>query len=532
MKFQKFITITVMLITITVTAYSQQQKYYRVKIQTSAGTLEKLASYGIAIDHGDVGQGQYFTSEFSEQELSLIKKSGAKYEILISDMSKWYQQRNAGLVGKEEETVAQTPAACDFVTPVNFKLGSMGGFYTYDEILAILDDMQAKFPSLITIKKVISGTIKTAQGRPLYYVKISDNPNSTEPEKKILYTALHHAREPLSATQLIMYMWYLLENYNTSADVKNIVNNAELYFVPCVNPDGYIYNQTTNPNGGGMWRKNRTKNSNGSTGVDLNRNYGYKWGYDNIGSSNQGASDTYRGPSAFSEPETKCIQQLCNKVGFTAALNNHSYSNVLIYPWGYKSNFTTPDQPIFAAWSADMVKCNKFKAGTANQTVGYTANGVSDDWMYGEQTEKSKIIAMTPESGSPFDGFWPAKTKIESLSKKNLDMNLSFARQAIASKPAAVLNTDAITISTHIFPNPVQSVAVIEYQVSSGKIIHAASARAEIYNTAGFVMKTISLPAGSNRVSVNLGDLKDGIYYYRILADNYISPMQQLQVMH
>lgn len=532
MKLKKSITIVIALLAITAAAYSQQEKYYRVKIQTGPGILQKLASSGVAIDHGDIANGQSFTSEFSEHDLALIKKSGVKYEILISDMANWYQQRNAGLVGKEDETIAQAPAACDFVTPTNFKLGSMGGFYTYNEILAILDDMQAKFPSLITKKAIISSTITTTEGRPLYYVKISDNPNTKEPEKKILYTALHHAREPLSATQLIMYMWYLLENYNTSADVKSIVNNAELYFVPCVNPDGYIYNQTTNPNGGGMWRKNRSKNSGGTRGVDLNRNYGYKWGYDNIGSSNQPSSDTYRGPSAFSEPETQCMKKFCDDIGFTAALNNHSYSNVLIYPWGYKANFTTPDQPTFAAWSTDMVKCNKFKAGTANQTVGYTANGVSDDWMYGEQTEKPKIMAMTPESGSALDGFWPAKTKIESLSKKNLDMNLSFARQAITTSPAPVQqgNTNAVNIIARISPNPVQNMAVIEYNFTN--TINKASARIEIYNTTGFVMKSISLPANGNRVSVNLGDLKDGIYYYKIIAADYVSPMQQLQVMH
>ena len=72
-------------------------------------------------------------------------------------------------------------------------------------------------------------------------------------------------------------MWYLLENYATNADIKATVDNTELFFVPCVNPDGYVYNQTTNPNGGGMWRKNR-RNNGTSFGVDINRNYGYNWG--------------------------------------------------------------------------------------------------------------------------------------------------------------------------------------------------------------------------------------------------------------
>lgn len=532
MKSRKSIAILLVLMAIISTAYGQQEKYYRVKVYTGPATLEQLSSYGISIDHGDIGNGSYFISEFSEQELMLIKKSGARFDILIEDMTRWYQLRNQGVIGTTDEPIDQTDGECDFVSPVNFTLGTMGGFYKYEEMLAVLDEMQAKFPTLITKKQVISRTIRTQEGRPLYVVKISDNPNRVESEKRVLYTALHHAREPLSASQLIYFMWYLLENYSTSADVQNIVNNAELFFVPCLNPDGYIYNQTTNPNGGGMWRKNRSQNANGSFGVDLNRNYGFQWGYDNIGSSNQSFSDTYRGPSAFSEPETQCIRLLCKRAKFTAALNNHSYSNLLIYPWGYRPNFTTPDQAVFAAWSADMTECNNFRAGTANQTVGYTANGVSDDWMYGEQSEKPKIFAMTPESGSFLDGFWPRSTKIANLSKKNLDMNLSFARQAINSSPVAESkNIPAETIITSVSPNPATTVAVIKFSLPGNKIIQDATGRIEIYNNAGLVIKTVAKPKGSNSVSISLSELKDGIYYYRILADGYVSKMQPLQVV-
>jgi len=103
-------------------------------------------------------------------------------------------------------------------------------------------------------------------------------------------------------------MWYLLENYSSDPSIKNIVDNTEMYFIPVVNPDGYIYNQTTNPNGGGLWRKNRRNNGDNTYGVDLNRNYSYNWGYDNTGSSGNTNSDTYRGPSPFSEPESRIMR--------------------------------------------------------------------------------------------------------------------------------------------------------------------------------------------------------------------------------
>ena len=141
-------------------------------------------------------------------------------------------------------------------------------------------------------------------------VKISDNPDVDEAEPEILYTALHHAREPQSMMQMIYFMYYLLENYNTNPSVQYIVNNRELYFIPVVNPDGYEYNRTTNPSGGGMWRKNR-KNNGSSYGVDLNRNYGpyTYWNAPNGGSSTDPSSDTYRGTAPFSEPETSKLKE-------------------------------------------------------------------------------------------------------------------------------------------------------------------------------------------------------------------------------
>jgi len=222
-------------------------------------------------------------------------------------------------------------------------------------------------------------------------------------------------------------MWYLLENYSTNPDGKFLVDNTEMFFVPCVNPDGYEYNRTTNPGGGGMWRKNRRNN--GSTyGVDLNRNYGYNWGYDNTGSSPTSSSDTYRGTAAFSEPETQAMRNFCNARQFKTALNAHTYSNLLIYPWGYLPSLYTPDSATFVNWSILMCETSRFLYGTGDQTVQYVVNGDSDDWMYGEQLSKPKILAMTPEAGSSSDGFWPASSRIIDICKTTFNQNLNLAK--------------------------------------------------------------------------------------------------------
>lgn len=414
------------LYSILISQYAYAQKYHRVKIETGKDGLAQLALKGVSIDHGDNKKGQWFIGEFSDKEVDIIKQSGLPYTVLISDMEKFYVDRN-----KNSEKTVSTSANCKscpaYGTPANFALGTMGGFYTYPELLTILDSMAAKYPNLITIKQPID-TGHTIEGRPVYYVKISDNPNVAETEPQMLYTSLHHAREPESLTQLIFYMWYLLENYNTNTEVKYLVDNLEMYFIPCVNPDGYIYNHTTNPSGGGMWRKNRRNNGDGTYGVDLNRNYGYYWGYDNIGSSPTTSQDNYRGTAAFSEPETQMVRNFCNIHTFQLAINNHTYDNVLVQPYGYEGTAYTPDSLLFVDYGMRLTYCDGFTYGSALQTVGYNANGVSDDWMYGEQTSKPKILAMTPEAGSVDDGFWPAQANIIPIARNTLDQNIYAAR--------------------------------------------------------------------------------------------------------
>jgi hypothetical protein len=287
-------------------------------------------------------------------------------------------------------------------------------------MLATLDSMTARFPDLITARAPIGENL-TAEGRPIFYLRLSDNPNQEEAdEPELLYTALHHAREPNSLAQMIFYIWYLLENYETDDEVRYLVDNTEMYFIPCINPDGYVYNEQTDPSGGGFWRKNRRDNEDGSFGVDLNRNYGFEWGFDNFGSSPFTDSETYRGTEAFSEAETQAVRDLCDAHNFQITLNYHTFGNLLIYPWGY-SDGATPDQPTFATMAETMTRENNFLAGTGTETVGYVVNGSSDDWMYGETDSKPAIFSMTPEVGPRF---WPTQPEIDQLNKSCMRQNL------------------------------------------------------------------------------------------------------------
>lgn len=402
----------------------QTPNYSRVRIHLDQVDIQNLVNLGLECDHGHLRKNRYIENDYSETEIQLLRDNGYTYEILIEDVVEYYQMQNAQFALDKSASSCVNVNGISYPTPNNFNLGSMAGYFTYQEMLDNLDSMASKYPNLINTRQIIDPNNLTHENRPIYWVRISDNPNTDESEPEVLYTSLHHAREPVSLSQQIMYMWHLLENYDTDPAIQYLLDNTELYFVPCLNPDGYIYNEVNNPNGGGMWRKNR-RNNGGSYGVDLNRNYGYAWAFNNSGSSGNPSSDTYRGPSAFSEPETQNIRDFATAHNFQLALNYHSYGNMLIYPWAY-SDLHTADSLAYVEFSKLMTKENNFITGTGTETVGYTSNGDADDWFYGEQTQKNKVLAMTPEAGGT-DGFWPAITEIDALCKENIWQNYSMA---------------------------------------------------------------------------------------------------------
>lgn len=392
--------------------------YSRVKINLQGKEISKLAAVGIDLSEGEYKAGVFLITELGNQELEAVEAAGFTYELLISDMTSYYLQRAQA----ESDLRIERNPANQFPVPQNWGYGTMGGFYTYQQVVDKLDFMASTWPHLITVKQPIDPMVPSVQGRPIWYVKISDNPNESEDEPQVLYTSLIHAREGIGVQQMIYYMLWLLENYETNELAKTIVDNTEMYFVPVVNPDGYLHNQQTSPGGGGMWRKNRRSNAGGSFGVDINRNFGYKWGLDNTGSSPNPSSDTYRGTGPFSEPETDNLRAFCETKNFGIALNYHSYSNLLLYPWGY-TNIPSPDDALFHAYATLMTRDSKYVIGPGSTTI-YATNGGSDDYMYGDTVNKNAIFSFTPELGSTADGFWPAISRIIPICQENMIQNV------------------------------------------------------------------------------------------------------------
>ena len=406
---------------ITVSLHSQNYKQVKIYIETTKD-IETLLEAGLEFDHINLTKDNAFTVFINDEEYSILQSTNFRHKVLIDDWYGYYN--NLPKLTENEEAQFITNSKME-MNVSGFGFGSMGGFYTLAEVISELDSMKNLFPNLITSKVSIGNTI---ENRPTYMVKISDNPQVDENEPEILYTALHHAREPESMMQMIYFMYYLLENYATDPSVQYLVDNRELYFIPVVNPDGYEYNRTTNPSGGGMWRKNRRNNGGSIYGVDLNRNYGpfAYWNSSNGGSSTSPSSDTYRGTAPFSEPETNNIKNFLATRKLKNALNYHTYGNYLIFPYG-ALNRETPDSLIFREYAVDMTNYNNYTYGTDLQTVNYSTRGNSDDYFYDGDIvlNSGKIFAMTPEVGTT--GFWPSQAEIFPLAIENVLPNLYYA---------------------------------------------------------------------------------------------------------
>lgn len=420
----KRLSLLPVLLLIAFLATAQQENYSRIKIFLDHKTTRDLGKTGIEISQFNPKEG-WAIAEIADREIRALKQAGFRYEVIQEDLERYYAERyrSSAHPGNEKSHSALSD---EWPVPANFTLGTCGGFLTIDAMIDQLDLMRSLYPGLISVKQLVSDSLTTIEGRPMYYVKISDNPDLAENEPQVLYTGMHHAREPIGMQHLMYYMWYLLENYSTHQEVKDLVDNTEMYFIPIVNVDGYAYNITTNPLGGGMWRKNRRDNGGGNFGIDINRNYGYMWGYDDEGSSPDPSSDLYRGTGPFSEPETRMIKYFCESHNFKIALNYHSYSGLFLYSWGW-SSFPTPDEDIFSAYASEITKENFYTYGAGYTTI-YPTNGGSDDWMYGEQTSKPKILSYTPEVGNSGDGFWPDQNRIIPLCQENMLASFTAAR--------------------------------------------------------------------------------------------------------
>jgi hypothetical protein len=297
-------------------------------------------------------------------------------------------------------------------------------YHSPTQVDTALNDLVATYPSLAQIETI--GT--SHEGLPIKVLKISDNVAANEPaEGDVIFLAAHHAREWISVEQALYLAQYLLQHYATDAALQADMNNLQIWIVPIVNPDGVAY--TWAPGGDRYWRKNRRNNGDGSRGVDLNRNYGYQWGLDS-GSSPNTWDDTYRGPSAFSEPETQAIRDFVqSRSNLKTLVSYHSYSQLFLRPWSYTNDDPPGESTLESISDRSITLMAAVHGITYSDGIWYTSSGETTDYVWGE----TRTAAFTPELRPDccgLAGFSPPPATILPSNEENLPAALALIHDA------------------------------------------------------------------------------------------------------
>ncbi|MFC1744386.1 M14 family metallopeptidase [Candidatus Riflebacteria bacterium] len=348
--------------------------------------LQNLVDRGYDIPYVGNGFCHVVTDEVGLLEL---KNKSFSLKILVDDLA----EEVSAIVSKED----------------------LGEYYTYEEVVTELKRLESENPQIVSVLELG----KTHEDRTIYAVKISDNAREREEETRIFVGGGIHSREWISIQMIMHIIHKLVNGYADDEEIRFLIDNQEIYLVPVLNPDGVVYSQTQYK----MWRKNR-REMDQYFGVDCNRNFGYHWG--ESGASNWPGASTFRGPEAFSEPVNQVIKSLEELVNFDTALTFHSYSELILFPWGYTSN-NCPDYSTFDNLARAMAEFNNYKPQPASSL--YICSGVSMDWLYGARG----IYTFTFELAR---SFIPPENEIAEIMASNWPACLYFFKKSLSLPPS------------------------------------------------------------------------------------------------
>jgi hypothetical protein len=343
------------------------------------------------------------------------------------------------------------------------------------------------------VKQVTIG--KTVQGQDILAFKVTKDANRVKDGRRpaVLYSSNQHAREWITPEMTRRLFNYYLDNYSSNKEIRQIVDTTELWFVVSANPDGYDYTFTEDHR---LWRKNLRDNDGdgqitGLDGVDLNRNYPYKWGYDNEGSSPSISSETYRGTGPSSEPETQAMDGLMRRVGFEFLINYHSAAELLLYGVGWQVATPTPDDQLYETLAGDDVTPAVPGYDPDIAAELYTTNGETTEQAHNTYDTLSFTPEMsTCESASEVDpddaweaddcesvfNFPDSEELVEAEFQKNIPFAIAVAKSAqdpsnpvsVVGRTAPDFQVDKFTVS---YGDP-QTVAVTARRDISSLALH------------------------------------------------------------
>ena len=292
-----------------------------------------------------------------------------------------------------------------------------GLYHTYAEMTVLLQSLAENHSDIMSL--VSLGT--TFEGRDLWMVKLSDNVNQEEDEPGVLFMGAHHGNEKPSYEVLIYFIEFMIENYeNNTNDVREVINKTQIFILPMVNPDGVEAGtrKNTEPNYGPFGFKSEVT----SIGVDLNRNYGYKWfllfffprWY--LGSTDyHDTSDVYRGERPFSEKETQAIRGFMDTHEIALCITYHTCGELVMYGWSYTTR-PIKDQALAISIGENITRINNYKLEP--ETDLYPTLGDACDWLYGEHN----VLAFTIELAKTFAPSNP--TVLEKICSTHANVNL------------------------------------------------------------------------------------------------------------
>ncbi len=299
------------------------------------------------------------------------------------------------------------------------------GYHTVQTLEQDMRRLAQDNPEFVELREIG----RSVEGRPLWALRIGERRDSAN---KVAVLGCHHAREWMSVEVPFLLAEHLIDNSSTEP-VRSWLQQGEVWVAPMVNPDGHEFTRTENR----LWRKNRRRNRDGSIGVDPNRNYGYMWGSLNVNtSSHTPRDDTYVGPRAFSEPEVRAVRDLVARQLVGGLLTYHSYSQLILYPWGYTTG-AVPDPEDLTTLRGLAEDMQRLIHGVHGETYIakqasrlYPTAGDTVDWAYGEYDVPSLTIELRPASALE-GGFILPASQIAPCWEENRPAALAFIRHTL-----------------------------------------------------------------------------------------------------
>ncbi len=384
------------------------------------------------------------------------------------------------------------------------------GYHDYAELVDVLQELAASYPHITRLEEIG----QTWEGRSIWALRVTDRPQEEEAEERgILVFAGTHAREHLSVEQALFLLRDLLENFGRDAEITNLITQRDIWVIPNLNPDGSEYDINRWRVSPPYWRKNRRNNGDGTWGVDLNRNFGYGWGRE--GSSGITASEIYRGPAPFSEPENMALRDfVLARPHIRLIISLHTYGEYVLFPYGYTYEDLPPDmrpedRAIFLALAEAITDRNGYRAMQASDL--YLVSGSHDDWFYGALGIYAMTWELYPRSAVP--GFYPSDSIIAPQTARNR-LALRYAI-AMAHDPAMAIEQGAdmtppqvtVTVTEPLYASVPFSVGVLATDENGVTTVeYLVNGTTTAITTAPDLTTTLTLPPGQHELRARAFD--------------------------